>query len=217
MCGRYTFFDVSEVYERFGVNERIEGLTPRYNAAPGQMMPVVVKQSPNHIRLMRWGLIPSWAKDPKIGYRMINAREETVAQKPSYKKPLSKQRCLVPANGFYEWQKENGKQPYYFTSKDGKLIALAGLYDVWKDAEDHEIWSFTIITRTANDVVRKVHERMPVVLDARQEEDWLNTDKVEADAAVKLLSETKIDLEYYMVRRDVNSAERDDRNLITPL
>lgn len=174
MCGRYTFFETEKLYERFGVNERIEGIQARYNVTPGSTMPTVVKQSPKKVQLMRWGLIPHWAKDPKMGFRMINARAETINSKPAYKKPFLTQRCIVPANGFYEWQKTNGKQPYYFYQSGPSILAIAGLWDRWEDAEKREIFSYTIITTQANESVSPVHDRMPVVLKHEDEDKWLD-------------------------------------------
>jgi putative SOS response-associated peptidase YedK len=214
MCGRYAIFDVSQIYERFGVNEPIEGLTQRYNAAPSQTLPVIFEDGVRKIALMRWGLIPKWAKDAKIGNTMINARLETLSQKPSYKKPLEKQRCLVPANGFYEWHEQNRKQPYYFNRESGKLLAFAGLYDRWTDADGVEVDSYTIVTTEAQGIVAKVHERMPLVLKEEDEEKWLKVTDYPSDKILNLVKPDAASLIGYPVKRAVNRTEQDSPSLL---
>ena len=148
MCGRYTLEPTTKFYERFKISNRLDGLTARYNIAPSQNVPVIIRQSPNRIVMMRWGLIPHWAKDESIGYKMINARAETITEKPAYRGLLGSKRCIVPASGFYEWQAtgEKGKQPYYIHAEAGEYLPFAGLYDIWKNPEGTEIYSCTIIT-----------------------------------------------------------------------
>lgn len=217
MCGRYTFFDVAELYERFGVNNRIENLIPRYNVSPGSLMPVIVKQSPVSAKMMRWGLIPFWASDPKIGYRMINARRETLLTKPSYRKPLIRGRCLIPANGFYEWEKAETKQPYYFKAADGQIFAFAGLFDTWKDAENVEIQTFTIITTAATGAIKQIHDRMPVILDKTREAAWIDPDLTVPDKILDLLDNNLSPIEGYPVDKRVNHAREDNEKLIEPI
>src|SRR5688572_13048594 len=133
MCGRYSFFDTEQLYERFEVEERI-ALEPRYNVAPSQTMPVIVNTDRRLVVPMRWGLLPAWAKDINTGYSMINARIESLAEKRSYKNLLAHNRCLIPANGFFEWQRlEKHKVPYFIHLKDEPLFAFAGLYSEWED------------------------------------------------------------------------------------
>jgi len=158
MCGRYTLVIPSDFTTRFSVEGQELEIEPRYNVAPGQLMPIVVSNSPNRIEIMRWGLVPAWAKDPKMGYRMINARAETVATKPAFRRPFLTRRCLVPATGFFEWQKRGAsKAPYCIRLKGQAVFAFAGLYDVWLDAEGRELKTYTIITTTPNGLLAPIH------------------------------------------------------------
>ena len=128
MCGRYVLDPTDKFYNRFQIENRLDELGPRYNIAPTQIVPVVISKSPNRVMLMKWGLIPHWAKDPKIGYKMINARIETLKEKPSFRDALINRRCIIPASGFYEWKEtKDGNSPYYIHSKDNPLIGFAGL------------------------------------------------------------------------------------------
>ena len=167
-------------------------LAPRFNAAPTQTLPVIVRQSPNHLALMRWGLVPSWAKDASIGSRMINARVETVAEKPAYGRLLRRQRCLVPASGFYEWKREGRRRtPFYFHLRDDAPFAFAGLWDVWTNPEGRgEVHSYTIVTCPANAVVAPVHDRMPVMLEREAEETWLDPDIDDPETLLPLSTRT---------------------------
>src|SRR4030095_14431591 len=145
MCGRYVFNpDHKFFFERWGLDESGVALRPSYNVAPGMIMRVITRDGQAQLQEMKWGLIPFWAKDPKIGYRTINARSEDAATKPSFRAPFKNKRCLVPASGFYEWDKEGQRQPYYFKLKSGQMFAFAGLYDVWEDVEGEEFKTFTI-------------------------------------------------------------------------
>ena len=187
MCGRYTLtLDERLLREIFDVS--LEGLdyVPNYNIFPGSQVPVILARdasSGKYARQMRWGLIPRWAKGPNLGYKMINARAETVHQKPAYKKPFAVQRCLVPADGFYEWQKQNGRKiPYRITLPEGKPFAFAGLWDKWVSREGEEVFSFTIVTTEANASLRDIHNRMPVILEDNAHWDtWLSPDTCAAD------------------------------------
>lgn len=188
-----------------------------YNVAPGYMMPVISKKSPNRAVLMKWGLIPFWAKDPRIGYQMINARAETLKDKPAFRKPLSQFRCLVPANGFYEWKKtQDGKQPFYIRLKSEEMFAFAGLYDQWVDAEGKEIETYTIITTTPNSVVEPIHNRMPAILKKENEEIWLNHQETDINKILALLTpnNTTEEFEAYPVSKAVNKPENDSKDLI---
>ena len=174
MCGRYTFQPTEEFYRRFNITNRLDGLVARYNIAPSQLVPVIISQSPNRVVLMRWGLIPHWAKDEKSSYKMINARIETLTTRPSYRGLLARNRCLVPASGYYEWKADGKiKTPYYIHPAPGSLVAFAGLYDTWKDTTGEEIQTFTIVTRDADDHMARLHNRMPVVLAREDEQAWL--------------------------------------------
>lgn len=224
MCGRYAFFDTKKLYERFGVNERLNNLTPRYNVTPGAYMPTIIRESPPRVVLMRWGLVPHWAKDlpagrqvPKIGYRMINARAETVSEKPAYAKPYKKQRCLVPANGFFEWQKYNGKQPYYIYVEDRPIMALAGLWDKWVDGEGKETLSYTILTTAANETVAPIHDRMPVVLTQEAEAVWTDPLSKPTDLLTCLEKAKQTNFTCRPVSNKVNRPSEDGPDLIRPI
>ena len=151
MCGRYNFSDIDKFFIRNAITHPVLRLEPHYNVSPGMHMPVVIRNSPNSAVLMKWGLIPFWAKDPRIGYKMINARAETIMQKASFRKPLLRQRCLVPVNSFFEWLKADGQKfPYAFTLINERIFSLAAIYDIWKDAEGYPLKTFSIITCEAN-------------------------------------------------------------------
>ena len=178
MCGRFSLSQsVETIAAAFDLDE-VPAWEPRYNIAPTQMVPTVVMgNSPvknRQFRLMRWGLIPSWAKDPAMGARMINARTETVTEKPSFRNAFRRRRCLVVADGFYEWQRQEGKkQPFYFRLQDGQPFGFAGLWERWESA-DGEVISCTILTTEANDLLRPIHDRMPVILDSKDYSLWLD-------------------------------------------
>jgi putative SOS response-associated peptidase YedK len=148
MCGRYTFSTTpQQMTERFALEVTAPNLPPRYNVTPQMPMPIIVANSPNRLDIARWGLVPSWAKDERVGARMINARAETVAERPAYRAALRYHRCLVPATGYYEWQATaRGKQPYYIHLADEPLFAFAGLYDTWHSPDGTELRTYTIIT-----------------------------------------------------------------------
>src|SRR5205085_10050256 len=171
MCGRYTLtVNIKTIAEKFGVEPTLE-TEPRYNVAPTQNVVTILRNGTDHLAQLRWGLIPSWAKDESVGSRMINARAETLAEKPSFKGLLRSKRCLVIADGFYEWKQENGsKTPMYITMKSGEPFAFAGLWDNWKSPDGEQIRSCTIITTQPNEVVASIHNRMPAILvpDARE-------------------------------------------------
>jgi putative SOS response-associated peptidase YedK len=216
MCGRFTLDPTTKFYERFKIDNRLDGLTARYNIAPSQDVPVIVRQSPNRIVMMRWGLIPHWTKDESIGYKMINAPAETLTEKPSYRGLIRSKRCIVPASGFYEWQKtDNGKQPFYIHAEDDEYLPFAGLYDIWKNPEGSEIYSCTIITTQPTVNLQAIHNRMPVILEADAEEVWLNPDVTDPQELTPLLHPYTIrPLDFYTVSKAVNSAGFDSHELI---
>ncbi len=188
MCGRYTIVaKAEEIEKRFQV-EVPEFYVPRYNAAPTQILPVITNQSPDGLSFFRWGLIPSWASDPSIGNRMINARAETIHEKPSFKQALKKRRCLVPADGFYEWKKTTAKSkiPHRITLLGDDLFSFAGLWEQYIDQDENQIYTFTIITTNANETVAPLHDRMPVILDQKTEQMWLD-DRLEIHKHLDLL------------------------------
>src|SRR5216683_885860 len=218
MCGRYAIPEPGDIPIRFKATRSGYDLKPRYNAAPSEDMPVVVNTGENHVELMRWGLVPFWAKDTNIGYKMINARAETLQVKPSFKKALSLQRCIVPAGGFFEWKKlDKEKVPYYIFLKNKGLFGFAGLYDTWHDKQGRELKTYTIITTEPNAIVEPIHNRLPAILEKQDEEEWLNPDETEADRLVKLLHPYPAsEMDTYPVSRQVNSPAHDTKEVIEP-
>jgi putative SOS response-associated peptidase YedK len=226
MCGRYTLtHPAAELARVFGFLER-PNLPPRYNAAPTQELPVVRRRADADgckLVSMRWGLVPFWADDPSIGSRMINARSETALEKASFRNAMRERRCLVPADGFYEWKAAPGgtRQPFRIVARDRGPFAFAGLWEVWKGPKgaplDRPLQSFTILTTTANRVLRPLHERMPVILDPAAFDAWLDPDIPVAEAASLLRPCPDDRLEVYPVSTRVNAVRNDDEACIAPL
>lgn len=218
MCGRYTLIEVNGLQRRFALEEALPDTPARYNIAPTQTLPVVVRHSPNHLEWMRWGLVPFWAKEPGIGSRMINARAETVAEKPAFRRAFRSRRCLVPASGFYEWKRAaHGKTPYYIHLPDAPLFAFAGLYETWRDPQGAEMQTYTIITTAANDLMAPLHDRMPVILHAEDEDRWLDPDATEPEQLLPLLRPYPANaMVAYPVAPAVNSPRNDTATLLEP-
>lgn len=188
MCGRFTMRSSPQrVAEVFGLAD-LPLFEPRYNVAPTQQVPAVrVREDARELAFLRWGLIPSWADDPKIGNRMINARSDTVAEKPSYRKAFAKRRCLIVADGFYEWRKTDGaKQPYFIRLRNDSPFGQAGLWERWTRGEE-TIESCTILTTEANAAMSGLHDRMPVILSPRDYDLWLDPAVHEAERLAPLL------------------------------
>lgn len=172
MCGRYASSrPVDDLLVHFEVADPPEEvLPPSWNVAPTDPVYVVVERGSRQLRVVRWGLVPSWAQDPKVGARFINARRETVAEKPAYRAAYAKRRCLVPADGYYEWQPTgSGKQAWYLTDRTGDVLALAGLYEVWRSPEGRWLWTCTVLTTEAPDELGQIHDRTPLLV---PREDW---------------------------------------------
>lgn len=189
MCTSYTLrLSTKEVIVRFNVDTAIGELPIRDCNAPTQMIAVVTENSPRSLELMKWGLVPSWAKDPAIGKRMLNARAETLAEKPAFKSALSKRRCLIPADGFYEWHTV-GKRKYRYRIqlKNEQLFAFAGLWEEWKDMDGEPLHSCTIITCVPNPLIAKIHDRMPAILRPQDEALWLSPGSTLAKDVTPLL------------------------------
>ncbi len=191
MCGRFILSTEAETMERvFEIKVDTASFVPRYNIAPGQNISVIISgpEKREHI-MMRWGLIPHWAKDIKNGYKMINARAETIDQKPAFKKAFLYQRCLIPANGFFEWKLTDGKkQPMLIKLADNTLFAFPGIWDTWESPKGDIINSCSIITVSANDFVKEIHHRMPVIFNKPNEyQDWLSSDRYPLDIKDMLL------------------------------
>jgi putative SOS response-associated peptidase YedK len=215
MCGRYSLVPTENIAARFDIQQQQLTLAPRYNVAPSQAMPVVVRNSPNRLMEMQWGLIPSWSKEPRAQFSTINARAETITKSPVFRGPFKSQRCLVPASGFYEWQRtEQGKQPFCIRLKDAELFAFAGLYDVWHDADGNELYSYTVITTAPNDLVASIHNRMPVILRQEDEDAWLDKASDPARLLALLKAYPADKMEAYPVSRAVNSPANEGAELM---
>jgi putative SOS response-associated peptidase YedK len=219
MRGRLTFQPREACYQRFQMTNRLDGLVTRDNIAPGQMIPVIIAQSPRRIVLMRWGLIPHWAKDAKTAYKMMNARVETLTQRPAFRGLLSHNRCLVPASGFYEWQGEGRDKTLYDIHSEGQpYLACAGLYDVWITPRGEELSTFTIITTEADPFMARLHNRMPVVVEKELEHDWLDTQITSTSDVLGILERSAgVPLDAYRVSRLVNKPSADGQELIRPM
>src|SRR3990172_3651930 len=216
MCGRFGFIPKDNFYERFTIANKLDKLPVHYNIAPGMTVPVIVRNSPNTVVLMRWGMVPFWAKDPRIGYKMINARAEGIDQNPAFRKPFRSQRCLIPSSLFYEWKlvgKE--KMPYVIKLKNTDTFAFAGLYDVWKDAEGFPVKTFAIITTEPNEMMMSIHNRMPVIMDEDAEDVWLDPTVIDAQKLLILLKPFKAsEMEAYPVSKLVNNPVNDTADVI---
>lgn len=176
MCGRFVLIsDLSSVTDEFHIQETAGDYRTSANVLPGQPIAAVIHDGVNRLVQFRWGLIPSWAKDPTIGSRLINARAETLAEKPSFRNAFKKRRCLIIADGFYEWQKEGKKKiPFYFHLKSGRPFGFAGLYETWTSPEGQPIHTCTIITTEPNDLIQPIHNRMPVIVPKGKESFWID-------------------------------------------
>lgn len=216
MCGRYGFTDPSKIKDRFNIEnpQDLKDLGPRYNIAPSQWLPVITRdQVTNHNKaeLMRWGLLPAWSSDPGKAAMMINARAETLHQKPSYQKPLRTQRCLIPVTHFFEWkQTKEGKIPYLIRLKNDEMFSFAGLYDVNNKVEDKEVKTYTIITTEPNSLIEPIHNRMPVILKKTTENIWLDPSITDFEKLLGLLVPYSPNLmEAYPVSQLVNAPHND--------
>jgi len=222
MCGRFTLFEADKVLSKeFGVSG-VPPLSPRYNIAPSQ--PIAAVRTPHtgagrELALLRWGLIPSWSKDPAIGNRLINARAETVQEKPSFRNAFRRHRCLIPTNGFYEWQRqERGKQPYFVRMRDGRVFAFAGLWDRWESPDDGVIETCAILTTAANAVLAPIHDRMPVILPQTEYARWLDPALKDPDSLSPLLVPfPPEEMLAIPVSPRVNAPSTDDEKCIAPL
>lgn len=217
MCGRFAFdTELGQVTKRFEASASFDRMSPHYNVAPGMFMPIIVRNSPNKAIMARWGLIPSWSKDPKIAYRTINARAEGIAEKPVFRGPFRNKRCLVPTTGFFEWKAlDKEKVPYFIRLAAEKLFAFAGLYDEWPDAEGHPLTTFTIITTTPNELMEPIHNRMPVIFTRQDEDVWLNPEEHDTEKLLSLLDPYPANrMRAYPVSKLVNSTANDTPDVL---
>jgi len=222
MCGRFTLTDPdADLAEQFNLPE-VPDVQPRYNIAPTQPVAAVrlnTRSGQRELVMLRWGLIPSWAQDPEIGSRMINARAETAAEKPAFRAAFRRRRCLVVADGFYEWQKQAGpKQPIYIHLRDRKPFGFAGLWEFWKDPEGKAIESCTLLTTEPNDLIRNFHNRMPVILSPEYYEPWLNPEIEDLDVLQPMLKAYPAEeMEAIPVSRWVNNPDNEGPRCVEPL
>ena len=219
MCGRYTLATpVEKLAEQFGIDGSSVEIAPNYNVAPTQGVAAVLEDDgQRRLEVLRWGLIPSWADDPQIGSRMINARSETAPGKPSFRRAFRERRCLIPADGFYEWQRTNGaKQPYYIHMAGGEPFAFAGLWESWSKGGEGEVRTCTILTTEANALVSEVHDRMPVILSPDAYDVWLDPASERDELTGLLAPYPEDEMETYPVSRFVNSPQNNDPRCIEP-
>ena len=223
MCGRYRLSRRKQIIEeQFETQNWNDDWSPRYNIAPTQPVPVIRQHPKEPIRqlsLMKWGLVPSWAKDKSGAARMINARSETAITKPAFRDALKSRRCLIPADGFYEWKRTPAsKQPYCFEVNEGELFAFAALWDGWKDASGNWVTTCSILTTTPNTVTSPVHDRMPVILHPDSYDLWLDPGMRDANAASELLKPYDARLmRCYPVSTRINRAANDDEECSRPV
>ncbi|MFO1464332.1 MAG: SOS response-associated peptidase [bacterium] len=216
MCGRYSLVEINKLLLRYSIADSGFHFLPRYNIAPTQEVPIVVhEEKGNKLKSMKWGLVPHWAKDKRIGNSLINARAETIVEKPAFRSSFQKRRCLVPADAFYEWEKV-GKQkvPLRILPKEKGIFSIAGIWDRWETPEKKDLLSFSIITTSPNDMMKPIHNRMPVILGLEDEDTWLNPESSK-EHLLSLLKPCPEDyLEYYEVSRNLNNPANDRPELI---
>ena len=217
MCGRYSFAIEDElIRERFGVSVRSAVYKARYNCAPSQNLAVISTEDIHTVSFYRWGLIPSWAKDPSIGNKLINARAETIVEKPSFKHAFRLRRCLVLSDGFFEWKKSKEKTPYRICLQDCAPFSMAGIWENWKNPEGEIIRSFSIITTLANSLLEGIHDRMPVILKREDEEKWLKS--AQEEELLHLLQPYPSErMMTYPVSNKVNSPLNDVPEILEPV
>lgn len=236
MCGRYAASrNPDDLVEEFEVAERPEQvLKPSWNVAPTQNVHAVLERPPRDdpegspvraLRIVRWGLVPSWAKDPAIGSRMINARMETVAEKPAFRRAFARRRCLLPADGYFEWYGEKGrKQPFFIHPADGGVLAMAGLYELWRDPSvsdedaDPWLWTCTVLTTSAPDDLGRIHDRMPLLVEKARYGEWLDPQRTDPDELRRLLVPAAPGrLTAEPVSTEVNNVRNNGPHLVEPI
>lgn len=220
MCGRYTLLaDELKILQRFHLEQQIEGYAPSYNIAPGQQVLAIIHDGKKRrAGYMRWGLVPSWARNTTIGHKMINARSETIHEKPSFKNLLLRKHCLIVADSFYEWQKiDNDKQPKRISVPNGSLFTFAGLWDKW-EYQGEKVFTCTLLTRDSTDFMQPIHHRMPIILPEEAEEIWVNPAFDKASDAQRFVQQLEpAELKAYNVSNHVNHAKNNDEACIAPM
>ena len=224
MCGRYQLKTeagrLAELFHALHV-EGADLLVPRYNISPGSPV-LIARDTPTgrHVEHVRWGLVPGWADDPKIGYKMINARSETVTEKPGFRGAMKYRRCIVPVSGFYEWKKINSKtkQPHHITVQGTDVFGLAGLWELWQDPAGNELETMAVLTCAPNEMMADLHDRMPVILDPKDYDRWLDSDQQDGSRAAKLLKPYPADkMAAWPVSTYVNKAGNEGEKCIEPV
>ena len=208
MCGRKTLSkDIISIIKEMNIEEwEAHGYKPNYNIAPTNFSPVIINDGVKKTKMMRWGLVPSWSKNDQIGSKMINARLETILEKTSFSGLVENNRCVVLADGYFEWTKQHG-QPYYITHTQNKILPLAGIWTKWKSSNSNTIFSYTIITRTSIKSINHLHNRMPVILNKNSMNKWIYCNQFSFSDCLSKVQEDIVDLKYYRVSKVVNSVK----------
>lgn len=234
MCGRFARFSPAHIFRMLFQLDEFFDLPAQYNIAPGQdvyaVRGIIIRDNPQRtassvpyvreVTPMKWGLIPFWSKDPSIGVKMINSRSETINEKPAFRDPFKKRRCLIPTDGFYEWQKQKdgGKQPYFIHMNDKKPFAFGGIWDTWKNPEGNNIETFSILTTKPNELLKPIHDRMPVIIEPKQFDNWLNPEIQEPAELIPLLEPFKATkMEAYPISTYINSPKNNSEQCIRPI
>lgn len=219
MCGRFTVYSTpKEIKQEFNIKQKLPLFSQNYNVAPSQQIPAVIKNSPNRLTLMQWGFIPEWANPAKTKFKPINARADKL-DGGFYKKAYLQNRCLIPANGFYEWKKvtlegKEEKIPYFIHLKDRELFGFAGIYSMHLDAEKKPHYFAAIITTSANTLMKSIHTRMPVIIHKKDEENWLNSDTSDKELQKYIKKYESSKMEAWKVDKRVGNAANNDKNLL---
>lgn len=221
MCGRFvTYSPFKEIIQTFGIDlVLINDYIPNYNVAPSnEVLVVFEKEGKTALNKFSWGLVPSWVKDVSIGYKMINARVETLTEKRTFKNLVNSNRCGIVANGFYEWKREgNSKTPYFVKLKGDRLFCFAGLYDIWKIDEESNLFTCTIITVASNEKVSRIHDRMPVMLEKDEVKKWIDSKNTFNNVKEMLKAKDDDKIELYQVSSRVNSPRNNSKNNLIPV
>ncbi len=217
MCGRFQLSVTGKmISERYKVEVYDEMYSPSYNCAPYQYLPVITNENSNKLSFFRWGLIPNWSNDEKIGIKLINARGETIDKRPAFKNSFEQRRCIIPANGFYEWKKDKFKTPYRFYLKNEMIFSMAGLWERWKSPEGKVIETFTIVTTESNELIKPVHNRMPVILNRETEKVWISENDTNIlKELIKPFSASE--MSGYRISDKINSVRNNGETLIKPI
>jgi putative SOS response-associated peptidase YedK len=221
MCGRKTLSrDINSIIEEMNIEEWQDSdiYQPRYNIAPTQYSPVIIDKVVRHAKLMRWGLIPNWATDSSIGPKLINARSETLLQKPSFQNLVPSRRCVIISDGYFEWKRTSGRSiPYYIYHSENKLLPMAGLWDIWKNPSGENIFSYTVITTKPTPSIEEIHHRMPVILDSESIDLWIRVRNTTISDAIEVLKPYDGPLNFHEVSRMVNSPKNNRPECILPV